>query len=55
MISVRLEHPADIFDRALEWELVVFSADGFDRALLTAAREREDVELVDLVRIYTGE
>jgi hypothetical protein len=36
-------------------KLVVFSASGFDRALRIAARERGDVELVDLDRLYTGE
>lgn len=35
-------------------KLIVFSAGGFDRALLTVARQRDDVELVDLDRLYTG-
>lgn len=36
-------------------KLIVFSAGGFQRALLTTARGREDVELVDLDRLYTGD
>jgi uncharacterized protein len=36
-------------------KLAVFSASGFDRTLLDAARRRNDVELVDLERLYTGE
>ena len=36
-------------------KLAVFSASGFDRSLLAAARDRHDVELIDLDRLYTGE
>lgn len=36
-------------------KLAVFSAGGFDRALLAAARRRSDVELVDLERLYAGD
>jgi len=36
-------------------KLVVFSASGFDPALLAAAHNRDDVELVDLDRLYAGE
>lgn len=35
-------------------KLLVFSANGFDRGLVAAARGRSDVELVDLARLYTG-
>lgn len=36
-------------------KLAVFSAGGFDRALLSEARRRSDVELIDLERLYMGE
>jgi len=36
-------------------KLAVFSASGFDRALLAAAHNRDDVELVDLDRLYACE
>ncbi len=35
-------------------KLLLFSATGFDRNLLAAAEAREDVELVDLDRMYRG-
>lgn len=34
--------------------LLVFSASGFDRNLRSAAEDREDVELIDLDRMYKG-
>lgn len=36
-------------------KLLLFSANGFDRNVTAASAEREDVELVDLKRIYTGD
>lgn len=35
-------------------KLLLFSATGFDRNLLAAAEAREDVELIDLERMYRG-
>jgi hypothetical protein len=35
-------------------KLLLFSASGFDRTLLADARGRQDVELIDLERLYTG-
>jgi uncharacterized protein len=36
-------------------KLLVFSSSGFDRGLHTATQDRDDVELVDLERLYDGE
>jgi uncharacterized protein len=58
-VLARLEHARDLLDRratvAADAKLLVFSASGFDRALLAACRGREDVELIDLERLYAGE
>jgi uncharacterized protein len=35
--------------------LLLFSAAGFDRELVATARRREDLELIDLERLYGGE
>ncbi|HUP69605.1 MAG TPA: hypothetical protein VM142_07280 [Acidimicrobiales bacterium] len=35
-------------------KLLVFSASGFDRNLLNASYDRDDVELIDLDRMYRG-
>lgn len=35
--------------------LLLFSANGFERNLVAAAKERKDVELIDLRRMYVGE
>ncbi len=60
-VLARLERARDLLlaraavTVAADVKLAVFSASGFDRALLAAARRRSDVELVDLERLYTGE
>lgn len=36
-------------------KLLLFGRSGFDRALRTAASRRQDVELIDLVRLYSGD
>jgi hypothetical protein len=58
-VLARLEHARELLARRAavdaEVKLMVFSANGFDRALLAAAGDREDVELVNLERIYMGE
>jgi hypothetical protein len=36
-------------------KLLLFSANGFDRNLTQAAAGRADVELIDLVRMYSGD
>ena len=41
--------------RARGSKLVLFSGGGFDRHLRERARARDDVELVDLERLYAGE
>jgi hypothetical protein len=38
----------------LSTKLLIFSAAGFDRRLLAAGDDRDDVELVDLDRMYRG-
>ncbi len=57
-VLARLERARDLLatraDVAADVKLAVFSASGFNRALLAAARNRSDVELVDLERLYTG-
>lgn len=58
-VLARLERARDLLATravvARDVKLAVFSASGFDRALLAAARRRNDVELVDLERLYTGD
>jgi hypothetical protein len=58
-VLARLERARDLLAAraavATDVKLAVFSASGFDRTLLAAARRRSDVELVDLERLYTGE
>jgi hypothetical protein len=58
-VLARLERARDLLATratvARSVKLAVFSASGFDRTLLAAARRRNDVELVDLKRLYTGE
>lgn len=55
----RLERAQDLLAKhatvSQDAKLALFSASGFDRALLAAARGREDVELVDLERLYAGQ
>jgi uncharacterized protein len=57
-VLARLERARDLLATratvAPDVKLAVFSASGFDRALLAASRSRRDVELVDLERLYTG-
>jgi len=47
---VSVKHPS-----AEAARLLLFSASGFDRALSAQARSRDDVELIDLERIYRGD
>jgi uncharacterized protein len=58
-VLARLERARDLLlaraTVATDVKLAVFSAGGFDPALLDAARHRSDVELIDLERLYTGE
>jgi uncharacterized protein len=58
-VLMRLERSRELLvargAAAADAKLAVFSAGGFDRTLLAAARSRDDVELVDLDRLYTGE
>jgi len=58
-VLARLERARDLLkgraEVAKDAKLLVFSAGGFERRLLTAARSREDVELVDLDRLYSGD
>ena len=42
-------------ERAARAKLLLFSSAGFDRGLAAHARGRQDVELVDLRRLYTGD
>ncbi len=57
-VLARLERARELLSTravlASEVRLAVFSASGFDRALLAVAAKRKDVELVDLERLYTG-
>jgi AAA+ ATPase superfamily predicted ATPase len=58
-VLARLERARDLLATraavAGDVRLAVFSASGFDRDLLAVALRRNDVELVDLERLYTGE
>ena len=55
----RLEHIRDLIadkqPSAQSARLLLFSANGFDRSLSNQSASRDDVELVDLERIYTGD
>ena len=55
----RLEHIRSLVAAkrpdAASARLLLFSANGFDRALLDTASRRADVDLIDLARIYRGE
>jgi hypothetical protein len=57
-VLARLERARELLSMraalAGEVKLAMFSASGFDRALLAVASKRGDVELVDLERLYTG-
>jgi hypothetical protein len=57
-VLARLERARELLSTravlASEVKLAVFSASGFDRALLAAGARRADLELVDLERLYTG-
>jgi AAA+ ATPase superfamily predicted ATPase len=59
VVLAQLERARDLLARSTtvqdDVKLIVFSASGFDRALLATAHERRDVELVDLERLYVGE
>ncbi|MGO9448242.1 MAG: ATP-binding protein [Solirubrobacteraceae bacterium] len=58
-VLAHLEHARDLLTKRAtvqeDVKLIVFSASGFDPALLATADDRDDVELVDLDRLYTGE
>lgn len=58
-VLAHLERARDLLARRAtvqaDVKLVVFSASGFDRALLATAHDRDNVELVDLDRLYAGE
>ena len=55
----RLEHVRSVIAQrhpsATASRLLLFSASGFDAHLAAEAAKREDVELIDMVRLYTGE
>ena len=55
----RLEHIRDLIaikqPSAQSARLLLFSANGFDRNLSNQSASRDDVELIDLERIYTGD
>lgn len=54
----RLEHIRELVgtkdQTAVSARLLLFSANGFERNLVDNAKGRDDVELIDLERIYTG-
>lgn len=58
-VLARLERARDLLGRRApidsDVKLLVFSANGFDRELQATARQRGDVELVDLERLYRGD
>ena len=55
----RLEHVRAMLtgrgDATPSTKLLLFSASGFDRNLTAVAEERDDLELIDLARMYSGE
>ncbi|MGH3662622.1 MAG: AAA family ATPase, partial [Micromonosporaceae bacterium] len=55
---VRLEHLRELLPPervAAEPTLLLFSRTGFTRELLSAAKQRPDVQLADLNRLYHGD
>lgn len=50
----RLEHLRDVMGATSAVRLLLFSRRGFTDGLHAAAAERDDVELVDLARLYSG-
>jgi AAA+ ATPase superfamily predicted ATPase len=50
----RLEHLRDLLGVGPNAKLLLFSRAGFTQALRTAAAARDDVELIDPPRLYTG-
>lgn len=51
----RLEHLRELLNAAPGTKLLLFSRAGFTKALTDVAPTRDDVELVDLARLYHGE
>jgi hypothetical protein len=50
----RLEHLRELLNVGPRTKLLLFSRRGFSRRLTAAASTRDDVELVDLLRLYNG-